>query len=435
MAIKLELAANAVMSGNLGGTRADEALDAARELADPAYLACAIGVHAVHRQASATATVDIQDQVTEAAALLDGLTDASLLRRLDACVWVGSAETYLNRIVEARHHFRRALKVGRATGQTQLIPFILHGIGNTYEIVGQLAEAAAHSAEAANVARVSGLDEVRISALAQRAWVLAWMGDATTARALADEAAALADKRYGRLSSSAYGMLAQARWFTGDADGCQQLLRTAGGGPGLPKFYAFTRVAWLALLAEAAAGTNDLAGASEAASAAEALATAQPEPHYVGWARFARAWAVVEPASAARHALVAAEAFHDSGRHVSEGRARLLAATNLAAAGEHDRADEQFTAAHGLFVACGARMLADQATYQRAQVRPRAAVELSDRELQVARLIVNGDTNQTIAARLYLSTRTIESLVAGLRRKLGVPSRAAIAAAVAGHLQ
>jgi DNA-binding CsgD family transcriptional regulator/tetratricopeptide (TPR) repeat protein len=436
VALKLELATNAVMSGNLGGTRADEALAAARQLADPAYLACAIGVHAVHQQASAATTVDIGDQVTEAAALLDGLTDASLLRRLDACVWVGTAETHLNRIVEARHHFRRALKVGRATGQTQLIPFVLHGIGTTYEIVGQLAEAAAHSDEAAKVARSSGLDEILFSALAQRAWVLAWMGETTTARALTDEAVTLANKRYGRLSSSAYGMLAQARWFTGDADGCRQTLLTAGGGPGLPRFYAFTRAAWLALFAEAAVATNDQAGADEAASAAEALAAAQPEPHYIGWAQFARAWALsrTDPATAASHALTSAQAFHDSGRHVSEGRARLLAATTLDAAGEHERAVEQFTTAHSLFTACGARMLADQATYRRAQVKSRAAVDLSDRELQVARLIVTGHTNQTIAAKLYLSTRTIESLVAHLRRKLGVPSRAAIAAAVTGHL-
>jgi DNA-binding NarL/FixJ family response regulator len=61
-------------------------------------------------------------------------------------------------------------------------------------------------------------------------------------------------------------------------------------------------------------------------------------------------------------------------------------------------------------------------------------VDLTDRELAVAQLIADGLTNQTIARTLYLSVRTIESLVAALRRKLGVPSRAAIAAVHSSQL-
>jgi DNA-binding NarL/FixJ family response regulator len=48
------------------------------------------------------------------------------------------------------------------------------------------------------------------------------------------------------------------------------------------------------------------------------------------------------------------------------------------------------------------------------------------------RLIANGYTNQMIASNLYLSLRTVEGLVARIRRKLGAPSRAAIAATLTG---
>lgn len=48
----------------------------------------------------------------------------------------------------------------------------------------------------------------------------------------------------------------------------------------------------------------------------------------------------------------------------------------------------------------------------------RAAAELSDRELEVLRLIARGLTNREMAERLYLSVRTVESHRARIQRKL-----------------
>jgi pimeloyl-ACP methyl ester carboxylesterase len=67
---------------------------------------------------------------------------------------------------------------------------------------------------------------------------------------------------------------------------------------------------------------------------------------------------------------------------------------------------------------------------------PAAALpRLTGRELQVATLVADGLTNQAIASRLSVAPRTAEAHVENIRRKLGVRSRAQIAAWVAGRPQ
>jgi DNA-binding CsgD family transcriptional regulator len=56
---------------------------------------------------------------------------------------------------------------------------------------------------------------------------------------------------------------------------------------------------------------------------------------------------------------------------------------------------------------------------------------LSDREREVAELVAAGRTNREIAAELFLSKRTVDTHLAHVFEKLGVSSRAAVAAVVA----
>jgi pimeloyl-ACP methyl ester carboxylesterase/DNA-binding CsgD family transcriptional regulator len=58
---------------------------------------------------------------------------------------------------------------------------------------------------------------------------------------------------------------------------------------------------------------------------------------------------------------------------------------------------------------------------------------LTDRELEVADLVTDGLTNQAIARRLAVGARTVDTHVENIRRKLGVRSRAQIAAWVTAH--
>jgi DNA-binding NarL/FixJ family response regulator len=55
---------------------------------------------------------------------------------------------------------------------------------------------------------------------------------------------------------------------------------------------------------------------------------------------------------------------------------------------------------------------------------------LTERELQVARLIVDRRTNPQIAAELFLSPKTVETHIRNLFHKLGVSSRVEVARAI-----
>jgi len=77
------------------------------------------------------------------------------------------------------------------------------------------------------------------------------------------------------------------------------------------------------------------------------------------------------------------------------------------------------------------RLAAEGKTYLQPELGARLAAEpevaspddLSDRELEVLRLIALGHTNNEIAKRLFLSVRTVESHRAHIQQKLGMTSR------------
>jgi two-component system response regulator NreC len=77
------------------------------------------------------------------------------------------------------------------------------------------------------------------------------------------------------------------------------------------------------------------------------------------------------------------------------------------------------------------RMAAEGRTYLQPELGARLAAEpeaaspddLSQRELEVLRLIALGHTNNEVAEKLYLSVRTVESHRAHIQEKLGLTSR------------
>jgi DNA-binding NarL/FixJ family response regulator len=61
----------------------------------------------------------------------------------------------------------------------------------------------------------------------------------------------------------------------------------------------------------------------------------------------------------------------------------------------------------------------------------RARDELTPQELQVALIVASGASNREAASALFLSTKTIEFHLAHIYRKLGVRTRAQLAARAA----
>ena len=84
-------------------------------------------------------------------------------------------------------------------------------------------------------------------------------------------------------------------------------------------------------------------------------------------------------------------------------------------------------------------LLHDLRRLRAAQLRPspsgsRSVAELSEREWEVARGVLEGRTHREIGAQLYISAKTVEHHVARIRQKLGATSKAELIAALKDEL-
>jgi DNA-binding CsgD family transcriptional regulator len=120
------------------------------------------------------------------------------------------------------------------------------------------------------------------------------------------------------------------------------------------------------------------------------------------------------------------------------GRTHLAFGERLRRAGHRIRAREQLRLAAEVFTRVEAEQLAGRARDELTATGPPAAgllaisrsdgVEsLTPQEFQAARAVATGATNREVAAKLFLSTKTVEFHLSNVYRKLGVRTRTELA--------
>ncbi|HEX6678220.1 MAG TPA: AAA family ATPase [Actinomycetes bacterium] len=197
----------------------------------------------------------------------------------------------------------------------------------------------------------------------------------------------------------------------------------------------------LAVLGEAQVAAGDPAGAVDTARRLGGLGPGAPWPAACGsWVEGLARVALGERAAALACLRRAADRLDGLELPFQAARARLgwAEAASAADGDEHVPAgrDDAVEAARRSLVTfdrLGARPFADRARRllralgERPAAAPRATTgELSERELQVVRLVAAGLSNAEIAGRLFISPRTVTTHLQHVYTRLGLPSRTAL---------
>lgn len=388
-----------------------------------------------------------------AAALADTLTDGDLTGLCEPLVRLGWAEVMLDDFAAAERHTDRGVEIARRSGRLYMLSQLLLCKAYVHLLTGRVASALELSEEAAAVARALGSAELLGFTLAVRSLVMMYAlppGDPAVL-ASAEEAAAEAGSGGSWWSTLARSLVAFAALGAGDPHRARDVLAEAGGGADLPGLQPSLLPEYLELRVAADLAVGDVRGAESAAE--RALKEAERLGLATRNAAARRALGRVEAhrgdaAAAARAFAEAARESARAGAVLREAQGLLLGAPLARAAGDAAGAAALWRRARRLAAEGGAALLVEAADRQRPLVLgesggppeapgpgspdPAAALAaLTPREREIADLVAEGLTNQAAASRLHLSPRTVESHVARIYRKTGVPSRAALASLVA----
>jgi DNA-binding CsgD family transcriptional regulator len=424
---------------------AEPAMSAAADVGDPTLIAAA-AVMSAFAYAMTGPTDIARLRRAEAAALVDGLSDDDLSVRPHTAGWLAIGEVYLDLYAEADAHASRALELTRMTGQGDPLHRLYPVLPRIWYVRGKLAEAAELLDGVIEAGRWLGSPPALAGNLFNRSAVALATGDLDLALAAAEESVELTrGLDEGFVSAWAAARLAAVRCETGDPDGAVELLLGRVGGEELELIPGSWRACWLELLTRCWLALDRPEEARRAADRAEATATMVRLPLACAWADRAAAAVALHTGDvecATRRALASAETADRVGAPIESALSRVLAGRALAEADEIDRAVNELRCAAASFEACGALRYRDGAERELGRLghrphrrtRPglsdgRGIETLTERELQLARLVVDRKTNREIAAELFLSQKTVETHLRNIFHKMDVTDRVALARA------
>jgi DNA-binding CsgD family transcriptional regulator len=399
---------------------------------DPTELAGAVGPAASPRdQCFAGLLVGfralLHDDLGLAAVTLRAALDMGRdLTETDLLTNMGIAAFHLDADEAFRRSFTRLLTQSRDGGAGGLVLFALSRLGLAHLVAGQWTNVTANATEAIQLAHSTGQPELTAMPLAELALIAAQQGDDSYDDLVRQLDVVMSDQQTTGVLG---GLVADIRHW---AEGCRAAL-AGDAASALAHFEQMKQASLVRLAAYDRAEAAQRAGRPDVTAAwladLERFAREVPAP---------RGRAVV----AHGHALAAdgadAEAFFQSalehqaaaGRPFEAARTELAFGEFLRRARRRVDARDHLRRALATFEHLGAQPWAKRARQElrasgeTARKRDESTrTELTAQERQVARFVAEGLSNRDVAARLFVSPRTIDFHLRNVFAKTGVSSR------------
>jgi len=391
---------------------------------DPVLRATRAALDAAHATAAPGAAPDLAVAVPRVTALVDALCNPDFDRLLDHVPALAWTQVRVGLTEEAGRLVDRGLVSARARLDVGARLLVVRAAA--LHRLGRFAEAARSGDEAAELA--DDLDLARIGRLARAL--------ATRARVAVQGPAALDGQDLSAPPPTTDPVVREAALVL--AESCH----LAGRPDAARAYLAFLRHRVVAVHPDARAVALEAVlqvEAGDPAGAARGIARIVDGVHLaadlprVRWASSVVAAAGGDLGRARADAVAAVTAGESLGAPAAAARGRIQLAEVLRRDGDLAGAEREAGLAKAALQGLGAPFLAGLAVGVQRRIgagrsRGLRAGEfgLSAREVEIAELVSAGLTNRRIATQLYLSVRTVDSHVARVLAKVGVPSRVAL---------
>ncbi|WP_344544412.1 helix-turn-helix transcriptional regulator [Actinomadura fulvescens] len=427
----LEMLADAAeAAGNVGD---DEALveigrtAASFEGGDPFLRSVLVGIGAILAGDAGRGVPALRSALASA----DGLDQAARL------MWASAAASHLGDIDASARHIIQAGRVARVSGMTGQLPVVLEFVATAERLSGRFTLSAAISDEGLALAREAGYTNSAAAHLANLAVIAAVRGRADDCERHAREALAIAiPHRVGlRASIATYALGLLDLTLGRFAAAHTRFESMVNAGPGAAHPISTWRSSPDRI--EAAVGCGE--AARPILTAYERWAANALTPQSQALVARCRALLAEDTNEAVAHYQEALR-LHASGNGspFEEARTSLLYGERLRRSHRGGDARGPLRAAMETFQRLGldpwaARAHDELRASGESVARPEAVAlnDLTPQELRIARLVAEGASNREVAARLFLSPRTVEYHLYKIYPKLGVSSRTELARLVA----